>query len=536
MSSPSLADIRQKMSRHRTELSSRPLASLFDVSGRADRFRTYAAGLVLDFSKHYCTTETLQLFAAQAAACDLGSHIQQLFEGGIVNSTEQRPALHTALRSTRADSPYHAEVTATHARMKVLVDALSQQRLRGYSNQAITDVVNIGIGGSDLGPRFITSAIQGQSTGAARVHFVANFDPAELDDTLAQLDPQTTLFITASKSFSTAETLANTKAARQWLQSAAGAVSVDGHFIAVTANTAAATAFGIAAERIFPMWDWVGGRYSMWSAIGLPFAIAAGWDAYLELLAGAEAMDIHFLETPFTANMPALMAALECWYSDHWDAHSTLVMPYAHKLRLFPAYLQQLSMESLGKSVTLDGAPCAHHTGTVIWGEPGTNGQHSFMQLLHQGTRFIPVDFITVLPQHNDDRGQQLFANCLAQSRVLLTGKSAHDVQTEMRAQGSSEQQAAALAKHRAQPGSRPSSTLLMQALTPHTLGALIALYEHKVFVQSVLWQINAFDQWGVELGKKAASEIFSALGATGAPGFDESTNALIEMFRQRNS
>lgn len=529
--------LQQQLTAHKAELAGSSLLSLFSKPGRASQFQLTAAGLTLDYSKHFCTGRTLDLFEDLTRQIDLRNQIDRLFDGAAVNTTEQRPALHTALRSQDRNSPRYQEVAATKARMQKLVQALHQRQLSGFDGHPFTDVVNIGIGGSDLGPRFVNSALEPGASGSVRVHFVANVDPDELLDTLQGLNPATTLFITASKSFATLETLSNTQAARRWLQAAAGDSDLSGHFVAVTANAAAAIAFGIPADNIFPMWDWVGGRYSLWSAIGLPIAIAIGWDGFAALLDGAAAMDTHFREAAPRANMPVLLALLECWYSDHWQAHSALTLPYSHRLRLFPAYLQQLSMESLGKSVTLDGNKVQGHTGLPIWGEPGTNGQHSFMELLHQGTRFIPVDFIAVLrpePQ-GDERYRHLYANCLSQSHVLMVGKSAQQAHDEMLAAGMTPAQAATLAPHRAQPGNRPSSTIVMHSLTPATLGALIALHEHKVYTQSVIWGINAFDQWGVELGKKAASSIFSALGGDGGANLDESTNQLIGLFRQMN-
>jgi glucose-6-phosphate isomerase len=537
MPSPASPPPQQQLADHKVELAGTSLLSLFAQPGRATRFTISAAGLTLDYSKHFCTQRTLELFEQLAEAINLRSRIDNLFDGAEVNNTEQRPALHTSLRSTCSSSPKFDEVAATKARMRTLVQALHQQQLTGFDGRPVRDVVNIGIGGSDLGPRFVNNALEPFATGPVRVHFVANIDPDELHDVLNGLNPATTLFITASKSFATLETLSNTQAARRWLQAAAGDRDVSGHFVAVTANTVAAVAFGISEDKIFPMWDWVGGRYSLWSAIGLPTAIAVGWDGYTALLDGASAMDTHFRESGVRANMPMLLALLECWYSDHWQAHSVLTLPYSHRLGLFPAYLQQLSMESLGKSVTQDGKPVSHHTGLAIWGEPGTNGQHSFMQLLHQGTRFIPVDFIAVMQPgpHEDDRYRHLFANCLSQSHVLMAGKSAQKAQDEMLAAGMSPQRAAELAPHREQPGNRPSSTIVMHSLTPTTLGALIALYEHKVYTQSIIWGINAFDQWGVELGKKAASDIFSALGGGAGANLDESTVQLIQLFQKLN-
>ena len=369
------------------------------------------------------------------------------------------------------------------------------------------------------------------------MHFIANVDPDELADALAGLNPETTLIVAASKSFTTLETLANTQAARRWLQAAADTRSVDPHFIAITANRAKALAFGIPATQIFPMWDWVGGRYSLWSAIGLPIAIAVGWENFQALLHGAAEMDAHYRSAPFTANMPAILGLLEWWYSTYWQAHSALVLPYSHRLRLFPAFLQQLSMESLGKSVDIEGCPVAGHTGLVIWGEPGTNGQHSFMQLLHQGTRFIPVDFIAVVRGEtaDDDRRTHLYANCLSQSRALMTGKSLAEVRQELAGAGLSPAQMDALAPHKVHPGDRPSNTIVLEALTPARLGALIALYEHKVHTQSVLWNIDAFDQWGVELGKQSARALFDNLqGRPGAP-LDASTRQLIDTYRRAN-
>jgi len=533
MSSPDKPVIHQRLADHQAELANKSLESLFEGSGRASLFSTRAAGLTLDYSKHFCTRDTLDLFEQLAHQVNLKSHIESLFNGDIVNTTEQRPALHTALRGPAPDEEKRREIVVAKERMRLLVDSLQQRSRSGHNGKPISDVVNIGIGGSDLGPRFVVSALQAAAPAAVNVHFVANVDPRELEDTLRPLDPDTTLFITASKSFATLETRANTQAARNWLRDA-GCTDLACHFVAVTANVAAAVEFGIAEDNIFPMWDWVGGRYSLWSAIGLPIAIATGWASYEALLDGAEEMDNHFRNAPLTSNMPVLMAMLECWYSDCWQAHSTLVLPYSHALRLFPAYLQQLSMESLGKSVTLDGNAVQRHSGMVIWGEPGTNGQHSFMQLLHQGTRFIPVTFIGVLPQpQDDDRSRHLFANCLSQSRALMTGKSLDQVRAELIAAGLSAQQADAMAPHRCHPGNRPSSTLVLPSLTAHSVGALIALHEHKVFTQSVMWNINAFDQWGVELGKRAASDIFAVLDSDGDTGFDDSTQQLIELYRQ---
>ena len=527
---------------HRDEMRASSLNDLFDADPqRAQRLTIAAAGLAVDVSKHFCTARTLELFAQHAQALALRSEIEAMFSGAEVNRTEQRPALHTALRASAATAPNHGEIHAVQQRMQALVETLHRSALHGFDGRAITDVINIGIGGSDLGPRFVTTALKPLHHPTTRVHFVANVDPAELADLLTELNPATTLVIVASKSFTTLETLVNAQTARRWLQHAAGIRSVDAQFVAITANTARAVAFGINAENIFPMWDWVGGRYSLWSAIGLPIAIAVGWQYFDALLRGAEAMDLHYRQTDFSANAPFLLAMLECWYSGFWQAHSALVLPYSHRLRLLPAFLQQLSMESLGKSVTRNAAPVQNPTGLVIWGEPGTNSQHSFMQLLHQGTRFIPVDFIAVAASETKNNGADtdhreqhthLFANCLSQSRALMTGKSPQEVMQELLAAGMPRAQAETLAPHKVHVGNRPSTTILLDALTPARLGALIALYEHKVHAQSIIWNINAFDQWGVELGKQSANSIYAVLTGTQSAPLDQSTQCLIERFK----
>ncbi len=534
------AELAQRISQHQQQLQTQSLSELFIGSDRAKQLTLAAAQLTLDFSRQFCTAETLQLFETLCDQLQLRSRIDDLFDGAIVNGTEQRPALHTSLRCMSDNTPNAAAVRNVQAAMQNLIDALYAGRISGFDGQSFTDLVHIGIGGSDLGPRFATTALRKFWNGKLRVHFVANIDPAELTDILGELNPATTLISTASKSFTTLETLANTTAARRWLQAAAGSRNVDSHFIAITANPAKAQAFGIPANQILPMWDWVGGRYSLWSAIGLPIAIAVGWDNFKKLLDGAAAMDTHYRSASFAQNMPALLGFFEWWYSTCWQAHSALVLPYSHRLRLFPAFLQQLSMESLGKGVDIDGQPLTDHSGLVVWGEPGTNSQHSFMQLLHQGTRFIPVDFIAVAEAETvakgvadaDARHSHLLANCLSQSRALMVGKSLDQAEQELSAAGMAHAQIQALAPHKVQPGNRPSNTIVLGTLNPESLGALIALYEHKVFTQSVLWNINAFDQWGVELGKQSAAAIFAALDGGNVASFDPSTQQLIERFK----
>lgn len=524
---------------HHYELARSSLLDLFNQDhDRARKFSISAAGILLDYSKNFCTQRTLELFEQAAEEIHLRAEIEALFEGAEVNGTEHRPALHTALRAQAANSPKSADIQQVLQRMRELVAALTEGRKTGFSGKPFTDIINIGIGGSDLGPRCVVAALHQSGKPALRVHFVANVDPVELGDTLVSLNPETTLIITASKSFTTLETRSNSRAAIAWLRAAAHGRAIDDHLVAITASPERAVAAGVAPHNIFPMWDWVGGRYSLWSAIGLPIACALGWDNFAALLRGGNAMDRHYRSAPFRANLPALLAFFECWYSADWDAQSSAVLPYAHRLRLFPAFLQQLSMESLGKSVDRSGAPLTRHSGLVVWGEPGSNSQHSFMQLLHQGTRFIPVDFIAIARAESDtaparEQHTHLLANCLSQARALMTGKSRAEVLLELQAAGLDATQAATLAPHKVLAGNHPSNLLLLDKLTPETLGALIALYEHKVHAQSIIWNINAFDQWGVELGKQSATQIFNALAGTAQTGLDASTAHLIGLLRE---
>ncbi|HET7159629.1 MAG TPA: glucose-6-phosphate isomerase, partial [Burkholderiales bacterium] len=396
-------------------------------------------------------------------------------------------------------------------------DALRGRKLKGATGKALTDVVNIGIGGSDLGPALAAAALAPYAARTPRVHFMSNVDGAHVDAMLAGLDPKTTLAIIASKTFTTQETLTNARSVRAWIEQAVGE-RVGEHFAAVTANVPAAHAFGITDERIFEFWDWVGGRYSLWSAVGLPIAVAVGMDEFEAMCEGARDMDEHFASAPWTHNMPVIMALLGVWYSDFFDASSHAVLPYDMRLARLPDYLQQLEMESNGKRVTREGKPVDYATCPVVWGAPGTNGQHAFFQLLHQGTHVVPADFIACckphhkLPEHHDI----LLANCFAQTEALMQGKTANEVRTEMQSQNVPSAEIERLSPHRVFPGNRPSTTLLIDTLTPRALGALIALYEHKVFAQSVIWNINAYDQFGVELGKQLANRILPELTAAG--------------------
>ena len=519
---PSLdKEIHSLLSENQKRLERTTLTELF---GRdPDRFSNMhaaGAGLILDYSRALADTDTLSLLLHVADDAELQKKIKALLEGAMVNNTEQRPALHTALRDFSGEAPMQDEVQAVLGKMDEVVHQLLSGEWKGSSGKVITDVVNLGIGGSDLGPKLVVDALRDYQTGDVAVHFVSNIDRSDLDRVLETLSPETTLFIVASKSFSTLETLENAKAAKAWL---AEAVKDDAgyarHFLAVTGSVDKAVQFGVDPENIFPLWDWVGGRYSLWSAIGLPIALATGMENFHGLRWGATNMDQHFLNTPFSDNLPVLLALLETWYIQYWGAGSYAVLPYDHNLRYFPAFLQQLEMESNGKSVTVKGKPVKYATAPVIWGGVETNGQHSFHQFLHQGTGLVPVDFILSLSANDECSHAWLVANCLAQANALMTGRDDKD-------------------PHKRMPGNRPSNLILLERLSPESLGALIALYEHKVYVMSVLWGINAFDQFGVELGKVVADRIYGRLIGEGEGEeweFDSSTEALISLYKSAN-
>ena len=498
------------------------------------------AGILLDYSKHLASGETIRLLVELARSRDLAGAIARLISGERVNSTENRPALHTALRASHPVLLDGRDVTLDVARvrsqMRNFCDALRGGAVAGASGRSITDVINIGIGGSDLGPALVVEALQPYAAKTPAVHFMSNIDGAHVQSLLERLDPETTLAIVASKTFSTQETLTNARSVRAWLAQAVGE-RAGSHFAAVTANAERAREFGIAPERIFEFWDWVGGRYSLWSAVGLPIAIATGMDAFEELCAGAREMDEHFSSAPFERNMPVLMALLGVWYTDFSGAGAHAVLPYDMRLKRFPDYLQQLEMESNGKRVTLAGEYVDYDTCPVVWGAPGTNGQHAFFQMLHQGTQVVPADFIACCRPHHSlpEHHEILLANCCAQTEALMCGKNLAEARAELSSQKLPQSEVESLAPHKGFPGNRPSSTLLLDALTPRTLGALIALYEHKVYTQSVIWGINAFDQWGVELGKRLADRILPELsGASATEHHDSSTRGLIAHIRSQ--
>lgn len=512
------------------------LPALFDNDpDRVHECTVTAAGIQFDYSRQFVDHATREALIQLAHEAGLPAAMAALLEGAVVNNTEHRPALHTALRDADSHIPDATSVHQTYDRMAALVEAVSNGQWLGFDSQTITDVVNIGIGGSDLGPQMATHALRPFHTGTLRTHFVSNVDPACLQDLLTWLDPARTLFIVASKSFTTLETLQNAEAAKSWLLAASQQPeAISRHFVAVSTAVQKALAFGIHTDNIFPMWDWVGGRYSLWSAIGLPIAFATGMPVFQRLLQGAAAMDKHFATAPLTHNIPVLAGLIGFWNQHFWDAHSHVILPYDHYLRYFPDYLQQLDMESNGKYVTHNGQQLPYRSGPVIWGSVGTNGQHSFHQLLHQGTHCIPADFIITLQSHHSTCAEQhrhLLANALAQSQALMYGKQESQIREELRAQGLDAAQIEALWPHKYIPGNRQSTVIALDQLTPETLGALIALYEHKVYVQSVLWDINAFDQWGVELGKQLSGPIFAGLQDSSKTLQDTATQALINRY-----
>ncbi|MCK7631255.1 glucose-6-phosphate isomerase [Shewanella sp. JNE10-2] len=502
-----------------------------------------ACGLFLDYSKNRVTAETLELLFSLAKDSQLEAKIKAMFAGEIINTTEKRAVLHTALRSKASQSiiaegqDIVPEVQQTLSKMQEFVETVTSGQWKGYTGKAITDIVSIGIGGSFLGPKVVSQALRPYWNQGLNCHFVANVDGTSISEKLKLLDSETTLFIMSSKSFGTQETLTNTLTAKAWFLAKGGLQSdVAKHFVAVTSNVTKATEFGIDADNIFPMWDWVGGRYSLWSAIGLPIALLVGMDNFRALLNGAHQMDEHFASAPLAENMPVIMGLLSLWYGNFFNAQSHVVLTYDHYLRGLPAYFQQLDMESNGKSVTLDGTDVDYSTGPVIWGGEGTNGQHAYHQLIHQGTALIPADFIMPLQSHNPIgvHHDQLASNCFGQTQALMQGRTFEEALAELANSSLTDEEKQLIAKHKVMPGNKPSNTLLMNKLTPETLGALIALYEHRTFVQGAIWDINSFDQWGVELGKNLGNDVLARISAEqDSSALDASSNGLINLYRQ---
>ncbi len=505
---------------------------------RFSRFSLHHADILLDYSKNLITEEVMQELFSLARSQGLADQIKRMFEGESINTTEQRSVLHTALRNRGMNSIYvHGEdvmpeVVDVLQKMRGFTDRVRQGEWKGCCEDVITDIVNIGIGGSDLGPCMAVQALTPYVQENLKFHFVSNVDGTHIAETLKKVNYKTTLFVVVSKTFTTQETIANARSARHWFVERSGDESaVEKHFVAVSTNQKEVSAFGIDTDNMFRFWDWVGGRFSLWSAVGLSLALAVGMDRFEQMLEGGYEMDLHFRETPFENNLPVVMALLGIWYRNFFGCSSHVIAPYDQYLHRFPAYLQQLEMESNGKSVDLHGRPVNQNTCPAVWGEPGTNGQHAFFQLLHQGTDVIPADFI--VPVHSQNpMGQQhrlLLSNCFSQTEALMRGKTAGEAADELREQGLSDPEIDALVPFKVFDGNRPTNSLLVDKLTPKSLGSLIALYEHKVFAQGVIWGINSFDQWGVELGKQLAKTVADELEAgLLVSSHDSSTNGLM--------
>ena len=510
---------------------------------RFERFSIRFQDMLVDFSKNRIVPETMPLLLNLAREAQVEAWRDKMFAGEKINVTENRAVLHIALRN-RSNRPVIVDgadvmpqVNAVLAQMKDFSEAVRSGKWRGYTGKAITDVVNIGIGGSDLGPVMVTEALRPYAKPGLNVRFVSNVDGSHLAETVKHCDPETTLFIIASKTFTTQETLMNAESAKAWfLKTAKDAAAVAKHFVAISTNQQKVAAFGIDTKNMFAFWDWVGGRYSLWSAIGLSIAIFVGMDKFEELLTGAHEMDEHFRTAPLERNLPVILALLGVWYNNFFDADTYAVLPYDQYLHRLPAYLQQADMESNGKGVTRSGAKVNYSTGPIVWGEPGTNGQHAFYQLIHQGTKLIPTDFIAAVQTHNPmgDHHPVLLSNFFAQTEALMKGKTADEASAELQAEGKKGAELEALVPHKVFPGNRPSNSIFVKKLTPRALGALIALYEHKIFVQGIIWDVNSYDQWGVELGKQLAKAILPEMKSPGpVTSHDASTNGLINFWKQ---
>lgn len=528
----------RQLQRHSKTISKTSLRALFAADARRfARLSLKAEGVLLDYSKNLLTSRTIKLLTALADETGLAAKRDAMFSGATINTTENRAVLHTALRN-RSGSPVMVagkdvmpEVTAERARCAAFAEGVRSGAIAAADGKPFTDVINIGIGGSDLGPAMVTRALSPYAHKRIRSHFVSNVDGADLADTIARLDPRRTLVLVSSKTFTTQETMMNARSARAWIAGALGEAAVGSHFAAISTNLPGTAAFGIDGARVFRFWDWVGGRYSVWSAIGMPVMIAIGAKNFEKFLGGAAAMDAHFRTAPLHRNLPVLMAMIGVWYRNVMGFPAHAVLPYDQRLGRFPAYLQQLDMESNGKGVTKDGAPVAGATGPIVWGEPGTNGQHAFFQLIHQGTDVIPADFLVAAEPVAADAAHHraLVANCLAQTEALMKGRTLDEARTQLRSAGLAAPEVERLAPHKVFPGNRPTNTLVYRRLDPATMGKLIALYEHKVFVQGVVWGINSFDQWGVELGKELCARLMPVVSAKASTaGLDASTAGLV--------
>jgi glucose-6-phosphate isomerase len=540
---PTTTEAWKRLQAHYAKMQHTHLRDLFAQDAqRFEHFSLRFEDILLDFSKNHLTSETLNLLVELAQEMHLPEAIESMFKGEKINETENRAVLHTALRHIE-DSPVMTEgkdvmpdVREVLANMEAFAGKVISGAWKGYTGKAITDIVNIGIGGSDLGPLMVYEALQPYRKPHIKAHFVSNIDSTHLVETLKKVNPETTLFIIASKTFTTQETMTNANSAKQWfLQSAKNEAFVAKHFVALSTNADAVGKFGIATENMFGFWDWVGGRYSVWSAIGLSLACTLGFDTFSEFLAGAHSLDKHFRTAPFEKNIPVLLALIGVWYVNFFEAESEAILPYDQYLHRFPAYFQQGNMESNGKTVMRNGEKVNFSTGPIIWGEPGTNGQHAFYQLIHQGTRLIPCDFLAPAQSQNPlaDHHEKLLANFFAQTEALMMGKTREQVVAELQKEGKTQEAIDTLAPFKVFEGNKPTNSILYKKLTPYTLGTLIAMYEQKIFVQGVIWNIFSFDQWGVELGKQLANRILPELqNSEAVTSHDASTNGLINAYK----
>lgn len=529
----------KKLQEHYEEMQKATMQQMFQTdASRVEKFNLKWNDFLIDYSKNIVNKETLELLLELTKELGLKNAINEYFEGGIINQTENRAVLHTALRAKETavinvnGQNVVPEVYDVRRKIKAFTNDVTSGLKTGYTGKAFTDVVNIGIGGSDLGPAMVVEALQFYKN-HLNVHFVSNVDGDHVNEIIKKLNPETTLFVIVSKTFTTQETLTNSETIRKWFLQSATQEDVAKHFVAVSTNMQKVTEFGINPDNVFPMWDWVGGRFSLWSAVGLTISLAVGYDNFDELLNGANEMDEHFKTADFDKNMPVILALLSIWYNNFFGAESEALIPYTQYLQKLAPYLQQGTMESNGKSVGRDGKPVDYQTGTIIWGEPGTNSQHAFFQLIHQGTKLIPSDFIGfVKPLYGDtDHHNKLMSNFFAQTEALLHGKTSAQVQSEFDQQGLDAAKAKFLLPFKVFAGNKPTNTILIEKLTPKSLGSLIALYEHKIFVQGILWNIFSYDQWGVELGKQLANSILEEINTGDVKTHDSSTTYLLNYF-----
>ncbi len=543
---PAKTNAWKKLLRHYKEIKDVPMREMFKNSGnRFSDFSLQFEDILLDYSKNILTEKTLQLLFKLTEETDLQDAIDKTFSADKINETENRAVLHIALRNLSSNSvildgeDIMPKVNSVLGKMEQFSEKIISGKWRGYTGKRIKNIVNIGIGGSDLGPAMVTEALKPYKKKNIDTHFVSNVDGSHISETLKRLSQETTLFMIASKTFTTQETMANARYARKWLlDTAKGREDIKKHFVAISTNTSAVKEFGIGPENIFTFWDWVGGRYSLWSAIGLPIACSIGFSNFRSLLEGAHALDNHFRQAPLHKNMPVILALVGIWYNNFFGADAHAILPYDQYMKKFPAYLQQLDMESNGKYIGRGKKKINYQSGPIIWGQPGTNGQHAFYQLIHQGTKLVPCDFLAAISSHNPigRHREMLLSNYFAQTEALMKGKTKKQVIEELKAQGKNKQEIERIAPFKVFEGNRPTNSILYRKLTPRTLGSLIALYEHKVFVQGAIWNIFSFDQWGVELGKELAKNILPELEGKGKiSSHDSSTNGLINYYKNNS-